>query len=325
MFKSQFKNAACLFVISLLFAVIGLTNISPTFAHSTVSPKGNITQPVDEVGVPTDQMITTLKDLLPVLQELEAINLSFHRQPGWVHTITEDYSAFIGEHDGKATAGMFDHWEIIDSWTGVLDDGGTLGLGSYTITSTRDGRRLQVVAGDGFGHGGNLTLLQRGLQDAFGTPEDEGAQAWQASLPTVITSQMTDYIKKLIASEKNLHELASWTETEGDQAVLRISRQTRYAQAIKFDEYPQPVVGFNYEDTISLKTGDFILRKAFLVYEDDSEILYFSRELKLSEAGVSMPQETMKSFQADIDAAEELKRSFQTKTMAPNTDYFSYQ
>jgi len=47
--------------------------------------------------------------------------------------------------------------------------------------------------------------------------------------------------------------------------------------------------------------------------------------LKLSEAGVSMPQETMKSFQADIDAAEELKRSFQTKTMAPNTDYFSYQ
>ena len=85
------------------------------------------------------------------------------------------------------------------------------------------------------------------------------------------------------------------------------------------------MVGFNYEDTISLKTGDFILRKAFLVYEDDSEILYFSRELKLSEAGVSMPQETMKSFQADIDAAEELKRSFQTKTMVPNTDYFSYQ
>lgn len=311
------KIVLCLSAIVLLIVGIGSNASTPVFAQTDADPQVETTFSPVLQSLINGGTISDLEELLPILYELEAVNLKFIRQPGWYHTITEEFTAYPGDHDGQPTEGMFPQSRIVENWGGVTDYDGTLGFGSYTVVSSLEGERLQVLADDAEDQGGNVTLLERGLQDAFGSRASEGEAVWQASLPTHLRSQLTDYINNMISFAANRINLTAWVEeNQSGELVLRISKQHRYPQAYNYDELPEPLLGFNHEDTISLKTGDILERTSTAVYASGAEAPWGSTLLKLSEPGITMPPEVYASYQADIARAEELKKNINETTQA---------
>lgn len=308
-------------VLLIVLASVGGIAVKPGFAQATDNMSLEVALHPELQEMADGKVIDNFYELLPVLRELEAINLKFIRQSGWYHTVREIYTADIGDHEGKPTEGMFANNIIEDYWVEVVDDSGALGLGSYTVISNLAGERLQVVAGDSLGKGGNLTLLQRGLENAVGSRESEGERAWLASLPTNINSQLTTYINMQSTFAPNFIAYKAWVEELPEGMALKMTKQSSYPQPLKFDEYPEAMLGTHDELHILLATGNIVFDEAYMVYESGREELWSSERLLVAEAGVAMPEDLKAQYLLDANLAESLKAKQGAANMSPMASF----
>ncbi|MFZ3069823.1 MAG: hypothetical protein WA110_01700 [Anaerolineaceae bacterium] len=304
------KFFAYLAAILMLLAGIGSVGKTNVLADTPEPPVNEAHySPAVQQMIKDGTTITQLDDLLPIIYELETLNLAYIRQPGWYHSVQESFTASPGDHEGKPTEGMFPQRKITDTWGTVVDAEGTLGLGTYTVISNTAGERIQVLAVDENGLGGNITLLERGLEDAFGSRASEGEEAWQASLPTTIRSGLTHYISSLIEFAPNRVELAAWVETQDGELVLRVHKVHRYPVAYEFDDIHEPLLGSVIEDTISLKNGEILKQESTATLASGLQIPWVSIRNTLVEPGVEMPPDVFAAYQADVARAVELEDS----------------
>ena len=202
---------------------------------------------------------------------------------------------------------LFPNWQTEDHWVGVNGPDGELGLGSYTVIANQAGERVQVVANDASGRGGNLTLIERDLENAFGSRAAEDPQAFLASIPTKMGSQLTGYIAQIISSEESLESIKAWVEIENELPVLKIMRTIRYDKPLDFDEYPQPYIGFNFLDSLSLENGSFLDRKSDMVYESGDSVIFFMQITETVEIIDNMPRDVRDQHLTDVERVEALR------------------
>ena len=322
-----FKLVLCVAMLAILLSGICTSTLTPTFAQTAEDFSDTTDLPNEFQFLMNGDVIETSDAMLPVLYALEDLNLKFNRQPGWHHSLTIFYNAFQGDHTGKRTEGLFPNWQTEDHWVGVKGPDGELGLGSYTVISNRAGERIQVVASDASGRGGNLTLIERDLENAFGSQSAEDPQAFLASIPTKMGSQLTGYIAQIISSEESLESIKAWVEIENELPVLKIMRTIRYDKPLDFDEYPQPYIGFNYLDSLSLENGSFLYRKADMVYESGDSVVFFMQMTDTVETIDNMPLDVHDRYLADVERVEALRLEKQEPLVQPNANldvYYNY-
>ena len=321
------KLVLCAAMLAILLSGISTPTLTPIFAQTPEVFSDTIDFPAELQFLMDGNEIETLKTLLPVLHALEDLNLKFNRQPGWHHSVTMFYNANQGDHTGKRTEGLFPTWQTEDHWVGVKGPDGELGLGSYTVSANQAGERIQVVANDASGRGGNLTLLERDLENAFGSQAAEDRQDFLASIPTKMGSQLTEYIAQIISSEESLESIKGWVEIENELPVLKIMRTIRYDAPLDFDEYSQPYIGFNFFDCLALENGSFLYRKSDMVYESGESVVFFMQITETVETISNMPQDVHDQYLTDVERVEALRLEKLEALVQPNASlevYYNY-
>ena len=187
--RKSIQICSWLLAILLLLGAAGFTSISAQAEDITLSPT------IETLLTKKDSL--QLADLLPALRELDQINLAYMQKPGWLHSLTERYNPFSEDNVGTPMEGLTPKLSQDEVWTFIEDETGTLGKASYYVVKDEAGQIVQVTAFDAEGFGGNLTLLQRGVE-----MEDQTQELPTSSAPMVLKGQLSNYIEDLIQDLK---------------------------------------------------------------------------------------------------------------------------
>lgn len=253
----------------------------------------------------------TLDDLIKQLEELEQINIAMLRQPGWYHTTTKSWTqARESESALELSPGVDISYlnpgpiSISDHWSQVLDSQGTLGRGSFDVDTDPEGNEKQVVVSDDQ-IAGNLTWLENGLQDAFGSKGQEAAAGISpGGGQAVVKSRLTRLISGLKSVAPYLVELTA--HTSPDEETLVFHYETKAVTPYDFDNQPEPVIGFFEDYTIRKSDGEVMAYTTGVVLESGLVSTDATTITLVAEMVPAMPPEVQANYEAKLQKLRSL-------------------
>lgn len=252
---------------------------------------------------------TDIETVLADLYELEQMNLAYLRKPGWLHLIKrtwtkEDESLQEAQENALwDISDMFPPIQINERWIQIIDSEGTMGAASLMVNSDDAGNPVQVLVTDTEGHGGNLTLIERDLEEYLETPPE-------------IAAELDARASKQIGSD--LRHTIEWLEPFSDNAIkpefqsgiirnegndvyfLRV--QTRVLGKPHDDRMiSEPITGYILTYRIDTLTGELLEMTNTSIGESGAEYLTLTKNLLVSEILNEIPVDVQTRWNAYMD------------------------
>jgi hypothetical protein len=287
--RKSIQICSWLLAILLLLGAAGFTSISAQAEDITLSPT------IETLLTKKDSL--QLADLLPALRELDQINLAYMQKPGWLHSLTERYNPFSEDNVGTPMEGLTPKLSQDEVWTFIEDETGTLGKASYYVVKDEAGQIVQVTAFDAEGFGGNLTLLQRGVE-----MEDQTQELPTSSAPMVLKGQLSNYIEDLIQFEQTTDTYEVWLEGN----ALHIAK-TYQVENLEMEQFAEPVVAFRQDVAIDLTTGNYLSHSAEAILKSGKAEPWSSERTLLLEAGVQLPANVQENWEKALNSISEIE------------------
>lgn len=314
----KYLKSLSVFVSIVILGLVGctLTSCAVDVVESSYSTPESGIEVNDKQSIAGPESLPELPivkfdDLTAELTHLQRVNQDFLSRPGWYHYEKTTWNSSLVDQqesgDGPfSTAGMFPPIQIHEEWFQVLDKKAALGLGHFSVTRDENGIPVQVVASDSQGNGGNLTLLERGLTEAFSNNVTEENEAVFAD-PVRLTSSIEKIINGLERVKDFSPEInAGYINHNGVEEYQVLIRTAVINEPYEFNWVPEPISDFITFYRIDLLTGTILEITEFDVGLSGEVYKTFSETTQIAEIIDQMPDDVRQRYEMALNQYRDL-------------------